>query len=184
MAMNIMCGGKFRSIDDLNEEAVERMVDAIENLDDSEALELSNYYRDIDYCDHLHANDEENLNDVLSGMNPYDILQIDYDAYADYFSEDGYGDVEFTNDVWSGVDVEDAARAILGGEIKYHDLPGSIQDVYDEYEAARDALYNVREERKQAAQVISDYVNCKADVTDLLQMLDKLVRNDEIWGED
>lgn len=181
MAMEIMINGKFRSNDDLYEEALDMMLDALSELSDNEALELSNLYREQDYSNPLYVNEENTINEVLGGMSPYDILQIDYDSYANYFSEDRYGDIEFTDDVWANADPEDVARAVLDGDIKYSDLPSSIQDVYDEYEEAKDKLDDIQEERKQAAKVISDYVNCKADVTDLLQMLDKLVRNDEIW---
>jgi len=173
--------GKYKSLDVLTEDAVEQLVDVINDLSEDEQFELSNLYRDNNGYDLLYRNDEEGINGALSDMAPYDVLQIDYECYAEYFTYDGYDGVEFTNDLWANIDVEDIARAVLDDELRYGDLPLSVQEVFDEFTDACEELENVSAERKKVIAVISDYVNCKADVTDLLQTLERIARNDELW---
>ena len=175
--------GKIRSLDDLFEEAVENMVDVLNDLSDDDQFELGNLYRDKNGYNLLYRNTEDEINEILDGESPYDIIQMDYDEYADYFLW-SWGSLDFTSDPFEDLDIEELARAILNEEFHYRDLPSDVQDAFDEFEEARNALDNMNEGRKMAYNVVAKYMNCQADVSDLLVVLSKLARTDEYWSED
>lgn len=183
--MNITTtNGKIKSMDTLFDEALEEMMESIEdNLSDAQQLYVGNMYREDNGYTELRELNEYNINDALDGMKPWDIVNQDIDTYCSYFYYDGY-DVTCTDDVWEDITVEDIARAILNDDLRYRDLPRELQDIYDEYEEARDKLENMNEGRKMAYEIVQKYVNCDADVSDLLVVLGKLAKNEDYWSEE
>ena len=90
--------------------------------------------------------------------------------------------MNMTNDVWEDVDTSDLARDILNGNYSHY-LNSDIKDILDEYEEAEEEIENYNPYRAMCEEVIQRYVNCEADVTDLLQTLDKLAKTDDAWEE-
>lgn len=177
--------GNLKTEDELREEVIDKLVDALEEMDGDDALNIGNAYREDNHDSPLYVNDEDNINDELYGKDPYDILQMagNWDECDDYFSCDGWGELGTTNDVWEGIDLEDLADDLVEGRYTRH-ITTDIQEILDDYEEALNKLENYNEGRALAEEVINRYVNCEADVTDLLQVLDKLARTDEYWKEE
>ena len=183
--MEIKTKGRLKTEDELREEVIDKLVDALENLDGDDALDLGNAYRQANHDEPLYVNDEDNLNSELEGKDPYDILCMacNWNEYDEYFSCDSWGELGTTSDVWENVTLEDLAEDLLDG--CYSSVtPDEITDIVEEYEEALEKLQNYNEGRALAEEVIKKYVNCQADVTDLLQCLDKLVRTDDYWKEE
>ena len=183
--MEIKVKGKLKTEEQLRDEAIDALVDELENLDEDDALELGNAYRRANHDAELMVNDEDNLNSELDGKDPYEILQMagNWNECDDYFSCDSWGDFGTTSDVWENVDLVNLAQDLLDGDYT-HERPDEIEEILDDYEEALEKLNNYNEGRALAEEVIRKYTNCQADVTDLLQCLDKLVRNDEYWKEE
>ena len=159
-------------------------------MDSEEALELANEVRDENGGYRLYENTRSELNDQLCDFEPYDLLTMGYDEYEDYFYLGGWGDeVEFTSDPWYDVDVEDLAREIESAveeeeHIPYFDyLPREILDLCEEYEEAR-KLLGRNPHRVEGEELLARYTNCEADVTDLLQYISRITKNDEVWAEE
>lgn len=178
--------GKLKSVDELTDEAVDQIVEFLEdNSYEDWALGLGNAYRDNNHYPTLYENEEYTLNDELRNLDPYQLLRMgadDWSSSDDYFMYDGY-DLSTTDDVWYDVDLEDFARDILDGDY-YRHIPSDLQDIVDEYEEAKEKIENYNEGRAVAEEIIAKFTNCEADVTDLLQALDKLTRTDEYWKEE
>ena len=183
--MEIKVNGRLKTEDELRDEVIDKLVDALEDLADDEALDLGNAYRENNHDATLYTNDEDNINSELEGKDPYDILQMagNWDECDDYFSCDAWGELGTTNDVWEGVDLTDLADDLVNGYYTCH-ITDDIQEILDDYEEALEKLNNYNEGRALAEEVIRKYVNCEADVTDLLQALDKLAKTDEYWREE
>lgn len=179
--------GTIKTLDELRDEVIDALVEVLENLDDDEALDLGNEFRDADGMDILHKNYEEELNDVLDGWSPYDLLNAghnDWSDYDDYFALGDWGAFETTDDVWAGIELEDLAEEMLNGTFTPKNMPDDAQEILDEYEEAKEKLENYNPYRAECQEVINKFVNCEADVTDLLQMLDRLARTDEAWAKE
>ena len=183
--MEIKVNGRLKIKDELWEEAVNKLVDALEEMSEDEALNLGNAYREDNHDCPLYVNDEDNLNDELDGRDPYEILQMasNWDEYDGYFSCDNWGELGTTDNVWENVDLEDLAKDLIDGDYHRH-ITSDIQEILDDYEEALNKLENYNEGRALAEDVVKRYVNCEASVTDLLQALDKLARTDEYWKEE
>lgn len=183
--MEIKVKGRLKTEDELREEVIDKLVDALEEMDDDDALNLGNAYRENNGDTELYVNDEDNLNSELAGKDPYDILQMasNWDEGDDYFGIDSWNELGTTSDVWEGVDMEDLADDLLEGHYRRH-VTSDIQEILDDYEEALEKLNNYNEGRALAEEVVRKYVNCEATVTDLLQALDKLARTDEYWAEE
>lgn len=176
--------GKYKTKEAIYEEAVEEIEILLCNLEDETALEIGNEYRDQNGESLLYVNDEDNVNEELESQDPYALLCMgrhDWSDYDAFFSFDGY-DIESTDDVWAGIDTDDVARAILDGDLR--DVPSEIREVIDDYDEACEALDNLNKERIAGEELLARFTNCEADVTDLLQYIDRLVRNDDVWKED
>ena len=173
--------GKLKTLDELYDEAKECIEEELNSMLDEYAIYLGNEIRDRNNYDRLYENNEECLNEQLDGLEPYDILNLGWDNYSDYFTWDGC-DLNMTDDVWYDLDTEDIAEEILDGNY-YKYLPSDLKEYVDEYEEAKEELENYNPDRAMVEEVIRKYVNCQADVTDLLQTLDKLARNDELWED-
>lgn len=178
--------GKLKTLDELTDETVDQIVEFLEdNSYEDYALGLGNAYRENNHYSVLYENEEDVLNGELQNLNPYQLLNMGADDWCSsdaYFRYDGY-DLSTTDDVWDDVDLEDFARDILDGYY-YNDIPRELQDIVDEYEETKEKIENYNEGRAMAEEVIAKFTNCEADVTDLLQTLDKLVRNDDYWKEE
>lgn len=177
--------GKIKTLDELLEEAVERMVDELDSLSTENQIELGNDWRDNMNYTRLYENNEENINNELDGIDPYQVLQLgeDWSSYTDFFLFDGW-DLTMTDDVWYDIDEDELARELLYEDFTPDYMPSEIQEVIDEYNEAKELIENYNPYRAMCEEVIARYVNCEADVTDLLQTLDKLARTDEAWKEE
>lgn len=177
--------GRLKTEDELREEVIEELVEVLEELDEDDALELGNAYRRANRDAELMVNDEDNLNSELEGRDPYEILQMasDWNEYDGYFSCDSWCDFGTTDNVWENVDLDDLADDIIEGDYRPY-TTNEIQEIVEEYEKAVEELRNYNEGRIMAEEVIRKFVNCEADVTDLLQTLEKLVRTDEYWKKE
>lgn len=173
--------GRYLTYDELYDLAKEQLIDELENMSTSDAIYLGNEIRDNNRYERLYENNEENINEVLDGWSPWDIINVDYDGYSDFFTFDGY-DIDFTDDVWYDLETDEVAEAILdGGYSRY--INSDIRDLLDDYEEAKDWIENFNPIREAGAVILAKYVNCEADVTDLLQFIDNLVRNEDAWEE-
>ena len=178
-------GGKLKTEEQLRDEAIDKLVEALEEMGEDEALDLGNAYREANHDCPLYVNDEDNLNDELDGKDPYEILQMAYswNENDSYFGIDGWNELGTTDDVWEGIDLEDLAGDLIDGDYHRH-ITSDIQEILDDYEEALEKLNNYNEGRALAEEVVRKYVNCEASVTDLLQALDKLAKTDEYWKEE
>lgn len=183
--MEIKVKGRLKSEEQLRDEAIDALVDALEDLDSDDALELGNAYRRANHDAELMVNDEDNLNSELDGKDPFEILQMaeNWDECDGYFSCDSWGDFGTTDDVWENVDLCDLAQDLLDGRYE-RSTPNEITEIVEEFEEALEKLENYNEGRALAEDVVRKYVNCEASVTDLLQALDKLAKTDEYWKEE
>ena len=176
--------GEIKTVDELLEDAVERMIDELDCLSTTNQIELGNDWRDTRNYTYLYENNEENINDALDGLDPYQVLQLgeDYSSYDDFFLFDGW-DLTMTDDVWYDIDEDELARELLLEDFVPNYMPSEIQEVIDEYNEAKELIENYNPYRAMCEEVVRKYVNCEADGTDLLQTLDKLARTDEAWEE-
>lgn len=174
--------GKYIKADELYEMAKEEIVDILDNMDYDDALYLGNAVRDNKGYDTLYENNRENINDQLDCEEPYDILNLDWDYSSEFFTWDGCS-IDMTDDVWADLDTDDIAIDLLDGSYTRY-LNDDLREVINDYEEAKEFLETLNPYREEAREVIRKYVNCEADVTDLLQCLDKLVRNDAAWAEE
>lgn len=173
--------GTLKTLDELYDEAKEKITDALDCMDTDDALILGNEIRDHNNYERLYKNEEESVNEVLDNESPWDILNKDWEDYSDFFTYDW--DFNMTNDVWYDLDTSDIAEDILEGN--YHRyITSDIKYIVDEYEEAKEEIENYNPYRAECEEVVARYVNCEADVTDLLQMLDKLARNEDCWAEE
>lgn len=174
--------GKYRTVESLWEEALDELEEALNDLNTDSALELGNAIREANGYELLQRNTDDEINSALRDIDPWDILNSagEWDDYSDFFIWDGY-DLYCTDDVWYDLDTTEIARAILRG---YHSCPYEIQEIYDEYLEAIDKLNTINKERIEGENLLQKFVNCEADVTDLLQYIDRLVKNDEVWKEE
>lgn len=172
--------GTLKTLDELYDDAKEKIVDELDTMDTDDALYLGNEIRYRNNYDRLYKNNEESINEVLDGESPWDILNKDWEDYSDFFTYDY--DFDMTNDVWYDLDTDDIADDILDGN--YHNyITSDIQDIVDEYEEAKDLLENYNPLRAEGVDLLAKYVDGKADVTDLLQYIDRLVKDERLWEE-
>lgn len=174
--------GKLKTVEELYDEAKEMIVDELDNMDSDDALKLGNAIRDCKGYETLYENNEENINEQLEDWNPWDIIQLNYDDYSDYFYMD-YGEPDFTDDVWCDLDTDEIADDILNGDYRNY-LTSDIKDIVDEYEDLKEQIKNYNPFRAEGEELLKRYVNCGADVTDLLQYIDRLVKNDDVWSKE
>ena len=172
--------GMLKTLKELYEEAKELIVDELDTMDTDDALYLGNEIRDRNHYDRLYKNNEESINEVLDGESPWDILNKDWEDYSDFFTYDY--DFDMTNDVWYDLDTDEIAEDILEGS--YHTyLTSDIVNILDEYEEAKEEIENYNPLRAEGIELLTKYVNCEADVTDLLQYIDRLVKDERLWEE-
>lgn len=172
--------GKLKTVEELYDEAKELIVDELDCMSTEDALYLGNEIRDRNSYDTLYENKRSYINEVLEGEEPYDILTSDWDDYSDFFTLDG--SFNMTDDVWYDLDTDEIADDILNGEY-YNYITSDIKDILDEYEELKEQIENYNPYRAMCEEVVARYVNCEADVTDLLQTLDKLAKTDDAWEE-
>ena len=77
--------GKYKTLDELKDEAMRVVADALENLDDTEQLEIGNEWRENNGYACLHILDEVEVNDALEDCEPWEILNFDCGKWDDYF---------------------------------------------------------------------------------------------------
>lgn len=175
--------GRLKTYDELYDEALDAVVEALDNLSDGDALDLGNRWRVDNGYNELYCNDSDNINDILGDalLEPYDLISMDYDEFADYFSWDG-SEIGFTDDVWEDIDKEDFAREILDGGYS-RDIPTDISDIVDAWQDANAGLESIPKGRIMAERTLERYLNNQADVGDLLVLLSRLSKEDELWEE-
>lgn len=173
--------GRIKTAEELLDEAVELMVDkGFGYCDTEELLDIANEARENIGYDRLYPNEEDELNEQLNGVDPYQLLNMDWDSYDSYFRFDGW-DLYTTDDLWEDLDEYEVARDLLTEDFVPDCTPREIANIIDEYKEALEELENYNPYRAMCEDVVRRYVNCEADVTDLLQTLDKLARTDEAW---
>lgn len=163
--------GKYITLDQLYDLAKDEIVGELDCMGSDDALYLGNHIREKYNYDLLYENNEECINDQLDGWEPWDIVQLDYDDYADFFVME-YGEPAFTDDVWYDLDTENIAEDILEGSYSSY-ITSDIKDIVDDYEEAREFLENLNPYRARGEEVLAKFLNCEADVTDLLQYIDR-----------
>lgn len=176
--------GKLKTLDQLYDEAVDMMVDVLDDLSTEDQLDIGNEYRDRNSYAILYKNTESSLKDVLDGTDPADLLRMgheDWDDYSDFFTYD-YG-LNMTDDVWYDIDEENLARKLLSGDFNPRYLPSDVRELVDEYETAKEEIENYNPMRTEGINLLVKYVNGEADVTDLLQYIDRLVKDESVWEE-
>ena len=178
--MEIKNENGIKTVEELYDEAKELIVEELDCMSTEDALYLGNEIRERNSYDTLYENKRSCINEVLEGEEPYDILTSDWDDYSDFFTWDG--SFNMTDDVWYDLDTNDIANDILNGEY-YNYITSDIKDILDEYEEIKEEIENYNPYRAMCEEVIAKYTNCEADVTDLLQTLDKLAKTDEAWEE-
>lgn len=172
--------GTLKTLEELYAEAKGKIAAELDTMDTEDALYLGNKIRDKNKYDRLYKNNEESINEVLDGESPWNILNKGWEDYSDFFTYDW--DLNMTNDVWYDLDTEDIAEEILDGN--YHQyITSDIKDIVDEYEETKDLLENYNPLRAEGVDLLTKYVDGKADVTDLLQYIDRLTKTDEAWEE-
>ena len=172
--------GKYKTLAELYDDAVEIISEALDYLSDSEQIEIGNKWRDDNGYPILHYFEEDEVDEVLSDCSPWDIIHMEIEtSYCGdrYFTYEY--DFEVTDDIWDNIDLEDLARELINGEASIDNR--EINDLISEYEDAKEYLENLNEDREAAREVLAKFVNCEADWKDLFTMLDKLVKNDDIW---
>lgn len=174
--------GKLKTLEELYEEAIEMIIDVLEDFSEEEQLDIGNAYREMQNYSKLYTNDDTTINEELEGVDPWELLRLgeDWDSSDGYFTWDGY-DLYTTDDIWEDADPDDIARALLEGDMnaRYRELVWAL----DEYDEAKEEIENYNPYRAMCEEVVARFVNCEADVTDLLQTLDKLAKTDEAWKE-
>lgn len=172
--------GTYITEDELYDMVKSDIVDELDCMNTDDALYLGNEIRDNKSYEILYRNDRDEINEALDGEEPYDILNADWESGYDFFTYDG--DFNMTDDVWYDLDTDEIAEDILDGSYARY-LNDDIKDILTDWEEAKEFLENLNPEREDAREVLRKFVNCEADVTDLLQCIDRLVRNDDIWEE-
>ena len=173
--------GRVKTQEELFDEAVDLMVDrGFGYCNTDELLDIANEARENIGYDRLYPNDEDELNEQLDGVDPYQLLNMDWDSSAYYFRFDGW-DLYTTDDLWEDLDEYEVARDLLIEDFVPDYMPREISNIIDEYKEAEEELKNYNPYRAMCEEAVRKYVNCEADVTDLLQTLDKLARTDEAW---
>lgn len=176
--------GTVMTADEIEDYFIERMIDEMDTLDTDDLLDLCNQYREENSLPRLYYNDYGELDDVLCDVSPSDLLYMGRDDWesSDEFFQYTYGSgLSTTDDVYEGIDREDVARDILIEEFEPDNL--DVEDLLEEYKQAKLALKNCNVYRIETEEVIRKYTNCEADVTDLLQMLSKLARTNDVWKD-
>lgn len=173
--------GKYKTVEEIKEEVKELLIDELDCTDTDELLDFTNTLRETLDGDTLYKNEESDINDQLSDMDPWDLLQLDYDNYSEFFYME-YGEPVFTDNIWHDLDEDDIADEILDGKW-YDELPWSVKQLIDEYNEVLEELNNLNPIRREASELLIKYTNCEADVVDVLQFINKIAKNDEIWKE-
>lgn len=171
--------GKYKTLDELKDEAMRVVADALENLDDTEQLEIGNEWRENNGYACLHILDEVEVNDALEDCEPWEILNFERGKWDDYFSYDGF-DFCTTSDVWEDIDVDDLSEEIVNGGIDTSCR--EIEEILAEYHEAIVFLENLNEYREMAREVLVKFTAGEAGWNDLYACLDKLVKTDEAWA--
>ena len=171
--------GKFITLDELYDLAKDEVVEFLDGMYERDALYLGNAIRDANNYDRLYENNEDNVNEMLSSESPWDILNdSDWKSGYDYFTYNGSFDM--TDDVWYDLDTDEIAEFLLDGSYSRY-LSSDLKQIVADFEEARDFLEELHPARVEGVSLLAKYMNCNADVTDLLQFVDKLMKNDEIW---
>ena len=174
--------GQYITEDELYDLVKSEIVEELDSMYNEDALYLGNYIRENNGDNPLYENEEDNINEQLEDWKPWDIIQLDYESYAEFFYMD-YGEPCFTDDVWEDLDTDEIAEDILDGSYARY-LNDDIKDILADWEEAKEFLKNLNPVREEGRGLLAKFTNCEADVTNLLQYIDRLVRNDEVWEKE
>ena len=172
--------GTYKTLEEIKNEVREAIIDELNGMSNGDALCLGNYIREHNGDNPLHENSESEINEVFSDWSAYDLLNMDYDDYSDFFYLD-WGDPEFTDDVWENLDTEEIAENILNGKTFGDNLTWAIADMIVDYNQAKEYLENMNKYRTEGENLLAKFTNCEADVTDLLQYISRITKTDEAW---
>lgn len=178
--------GKRITQEALREKAVAAITEVLDGLDTSDALDISNQYRDRNGEDMVYRNERENVNEVIGndGGDYYDVLDgcySGYDSYYDFFTFDG--DFNMTNDVWGDLDAETVADDIMEYP-HYYDYNGDIEEILDAYETATEELNKpVNEYREELRKAFTDFKANTLTAWKFAEIVEKIVNTDSAWTE-
>lgn len=172
--------GEYKTLEELRDEVKDEIIDELNSMDDSDALCLGNYIREKNGDNLLHENCDDEIDEVFSDWSPSDILNMDYDSGSEFFYLD-YGDPVFTDDVWEDLDTDEIAEKILDGETFGENITWDMKDIITDYVEAKKYLENLNPYRIEGEELLIKFSNGEADVTDLLQYIDRLTKTDEAW---
>lgn len=172
----------YKTLEELRDEVKEEIIDELNSMDDSDALDLGNYIRKKNGDNPLHENCDDEIDEVFSDWSPSDILDMDYDSGSEFFYLD-YGEPVFTDEVWEGLDTDEIAEKILDGETFGENITWDMKDIITDYVEAKKYLETLNPYRIEGEELLIKFSNGEADVTDLLQYIDRLTKTDEAWKE-
>ena len=64
------------------------------------------------------------------------------------------------------------------------EYPSELEEIMDAFRDAANKLENLNKERIEGEILLKKFTNGEADVIDLVQYIDRLVKNDEVWKEE
>lgn len=174
--------GVLKTEDELYEEAVELLVDALEDLSEEEQIVIGNAYREMG-SPTLYCNDSATVDNEFSDLSPWELLQLgqSWSEYDDYFIYDG-DNLQTTDDIWIDADTDDVARAILDGEISAKYMV--LANIVEEYKQAKEQIEHYNPWRAMCTEVVKKFTDGTASVADLLQTLDKLAKSEDAWRKE
>lgn len=171
--------GTYKTLDDLCDDVNDLVYDALDTLCEDDQLDIGNRWRGDNNYDILHRLEEYEVNEELDGCKPWEILNMEIDKSAEYFTYDGW-DFNTTDDVWYDISLENIVDAIVIGSFDAE--CNEVNDIMEEYEDAKEILENLNEYRESAREVLTKFTNCEADWKDLYAALEKLVNTDDAWA--
>jgi len=133
------------------EKLTEELVEIFDNMCDGDLRTVWNDYCDYECLEENYAHEMWEINDVLAGLSPGDVIESlgSFDKDDDYFTYDGC-EINSYNDVWDVIqdsyrDSSDLAEFILDGE-RYKE--GEIPELNDFWEDVRFGKYNESDEEE------------------------------------
>lgn len=128
---------KKKMLEEATEKLYEKFSDDIQELidkmDEDELLEFVNFVRRYDSDAEVYEMNEDNFNEALSGMEPYDVVNLadGFNMNCNYFSYDGWDLYEFDS-LDETVDIDTVIEGILAND-RYIDVNDKIRELHDDY---------------------------------------------------
>ena len=183
--MEIMKRGRLITEDELRTDAIDLLYDTLQSYVYSEdALTVANAYREWNNEPELREMSYAELDRAFENWEPHEILDVaarNYCSNDEYFALDGE-DFSTTSDEWEGVNIHDAATALIDEEFEV-DIT-EVNDIIKDYKKTLEELERYNPWRAKCKEIVSRYTNGEVDTTDLLQLLDYLGRHEQCWEDE